>query len=83
MEILNRCFRQASRAESAKVDDAFHNNGTIPGKRAMAKINKLLVGCKGFVLKNRLTTQRNIAIFFSTYQEKDLIIDAIESIYEQ
>ena len=49
----------------------------------MAKINKLLVGCKGFVLKNRLTTQRNIAIFFSTYQEKDLIIDAIESIYEQ
>jgi len=52
MEILIRYSGKRRAQQSAKVDDAFHNNGAIPDKRAMAKINKLLVGCKGFVFKN-------------------------------
>jgi hypothetical protein len=47
--VVDQILRQASRAESAKGEDAFKDICAIPGKRAMAKINKLLVGCKGFV----------------------------------
>jgi hypothetical protein len=53
MEILIRYTGKRRAQNQPKVDDALNDNGAVPGKRVMAKINKLLVGCKGFVLKKR------------------------------
>jgi hypothetical protein len=51
---MNFLVRRAGKRRAQnqpKVEDAFYDNRAVPGRKTMAKINKLLLGCKAFVCR--------------------------------